>query len=722
MAFCSNCGAVLEKEARFCSKCGHAAEQPTKQMESKEIEHTRPFVQQKQPVQLQKTNPVTAGGPPIQEHESSNFNIPEKIIAAFVQPGPQSLGNIVVDKIRQIWQYLKKDWKRTLLFKILGFILFIGLFTIWTMIFQGIIADTYHVSRWVNKGGIFNFFGNLLPYITITKDSGLEIFKGLQFFSVLDKIFHLPREIKTSFLATPLYIVLPMFLISMFMYIRTGKRFFKDIAGLPKTIFKYMTMEQNGAQCFGIALALVFSFLILNPVTIVVLAIWTLISVSNRYGSKLMIFFMASKMDLNRIKKRELSQRAESAIGATGGFAVGMIISVVVTLFTWFIFEYHMWSRVVFLLLPGVLLFIWFLNKSKFTPMKVKAAKAALILAFVCMLLAPLNMSTFADDGGWSESGRNISDWLKNPGTKLMELFGLEGSIATAFGALLGLVASGMANIVPGILGTIGTVSGLLGVLADIFSANPGHDACMAGIGALGVAIPILGDIMGGAAKQINNSLAGSEGGSPSVPSKDSGGAMGTSGSSPNYGGSSGSGGKSGSSSDSGSGGKSGSGSDSGSGGKSGSGSDLDSSGNSGTGSSSSSSGNSGTSSGSDSGGNSGTGSGSGSGGNSGTGSSSGSSGNSGTGSGSGSGSNSNSAGGSIGVCIDPRVSKINDILSNLNKEIKRQIESGNISSSDFKVLNEKQLFQTAQDIVNGYDNWQSSFFRQGYSFMTQSR
>ncbi|MCL2299234.1 MAG: zinc ribbon domain-containing protein, partial [Firmicutes bacterium] len=345
--FCPDCGVQNPDIGKFCVSCGKAFPQAALMPPIDPIAQPPPPPPSTVPAPESPMEPVTQPAAPAPEQEpSANFTIAGALTAAFLAPGPQSLGDIVIEKLRQIWTNLKKNWKRTLWIKILGSLLFFGLFILATMVFQGMIADTYLISNWARKGGLFKLIGNLWPYLVISQDSKLHVFKGLQFLEGLRKIFtSMPKEIKTSYLVTPLYMIFPAFVMSLLLRIKAGgRRFFRDLAGLPQTIFKYMGLKQRGAQGYGVAMALLLCFLLLNPVTAAVLALWALISVSNRYGSGLMLFFSAGKMDINRINNRAPKHRVESAVGASGGFAVGMVLASAVNLLVWLLFEYRMWS------------------------------------------------------------------------------------------------------------------------------------------------------------------------------------------------------------------------------------------------------------------------------------------------------------------------------------------------------------------------------------------
>jgi hypothetical protein len=262
-------------------------------------------------------------------------------------PSSISLPGLAVKKLRQSVSVLKEDWRRTLPF----LFIIMAAVTAAVMIFQGGIAGAHRISQWPEKGGFFGFINNLWPYVVITQDHYLDTFKGLQFL----RFFGTTRETGTAFLAVPLYFIFPAFLTYLIMRIKAG-RLITGLLKLPVRLIRSLTAKEQGSQSYGVAMALLLSFLVLNPLTIVILALWSLLSLSNQKGSGLMFFFAVTKTDLNRL--RGLGHLQTPVTGSVGGFAIGMLIAVPAILFTWFLCDYRMWSRIVFLLLPAAALFL----------------------------------------------------------------------------------------------------------------------------------------------------------------------------------------------------------------------------------------------------------------------------------------------------------------------------------------------------------------------------
>ena len=266
-------------------------------------------------------------------------------------PTSISLLGMALKKLRQIVTVFKQDWRRVLPFLL---IVTAGIIVV-AMLFSGGIAKGDRISEWPAKGGLFSLVNNLWPYLVVTQDHSLEVFKGLQFYRFFGTGETGSGETGTAFLAAPLYFIFWAFLLYLIARIRTG-RLITGVVRLPVRLVRSLAMKEQGSPSYGIALALLLSFLVLNPITIILLALWAYLSLSNTHGSGLMFFFSVAKADWYRL--RGIGHMKPQITSSVGGFVTGMLIAVAAVLFTWFLCDYRMWSRIVFLLLPAGLLFL----------------------------------------------------------------------------------------------------------------------------------------------------------------------------------------------------------------------------------------------------------------------------------------------------------------------------------------------------------------------------
>ncbi|HZJ82803.1 MAG TPA: hypothetical protein VFD57_03235 [Clostridia bacterium] len=128
------------------------------------------------------------------------------------------------------------------------------------------------------------------------------------------------------------------------------------------------------------------------------------------------------------------------------------------------------------------------------------------------------NSIVHADDGGWTESGRNLLGWLGNPGTKIIGALGFGGATGIGLGWLGDTALGGLGNAIN--LGEAMTVASVL--------AGTGSPESL-GNAALGAALGPVGDVVGSAWGTASDVLGGggsegSEGGGSSAGSGDFGG------------------------------------------------------------------------------------------------------------------------------------------------------------------------------------------------------
>ncbi|MDR0782957.1 MAG: hypothetical protein LBE83_04265 [Propionibacteriaceae bacterium] len=200
--------------------------------------------------------------------------------------------------------------------------------------------------------GIINC-GSLLPYVVVLTDAHLAPFKGLQAFNLTT----------TWGLVLPMWFVTAAFVIELISRLR-AKRLGADLAAMIPSVVRFLrtpvrVFRTPGLErAYGLGLALLVVFFAFNPIIIVVIALWGLLSMGSERPGGPLVFFVQAKMDFNRLRRRDLEAGIERTLGFTGGFIVGLWGGGLIVLLSWFAFDYALWARLVFLILPAIIAFV----------------------------------------------------------------------------------------------------------------------------------------------------------------------------------------------------------------------------------------------------------------------------------------------------------------------------------------------------------------------------
>ncbi len=212
----------------------------------------------------------------------------------------------------------------------------------------------------------------------------------------------------------------------------------KDIIGIRKHYNAYMDCSQyEGARLLFIpmGIAFVLSYLIVNPFTILLLSIIMFLSFARGMESAITSFIFSFKVSKN-LNKNPIDRKSvlEGDIALPiFGFAVGFLFYSLLIIIMWFLFDYSFIIRTI----VSALFALAFLILGITNTMKNKAVKTS-INALVFTAFSALTYKTvFADDGGWSESGRNLAGFLANPGSDIMGKAGLGGDAGATLGYML---------------------------------------------------------------------------------------------------------------------------------------------------------------------------------------------------------------------------------------------------------------------------------------------
>ena len=112
-------------------------------------------------------------------------------------------------------------------------------------------------------------------------------------------------------------------------------------------------------------------------------------------------------------------------------FGTGLLLYSVINALCWFLFGYALWARIVASVLLLILAFIQLGIVKIERPQKAASLLVMLAIGAAVILAMQSGVSVFADDGGWSESGRTLAGLFQNSG--FAEVLG--------FSAVLGLAA-----------------------------------------------------------------------------------------------------------------------------------------------------------------------------------------------------------------------------------------------------------------------------------------
>jgi len=295
------------------------------------------------------------------------------------------------------------------------------------------------------------------------------------------------------------------------------KAFFSDLFSVKAAIRQYRALiELPIIKIFGPAFCIAFllSFIIKNPLTILLLGALLFLSVAKKNQSELMLLMAMLKVTKNiKRQTREFVNFGEIAFSVLG-LACGFFIYFIFMIPIWFFFNYNIWARGIFTLLFVVLFAVMSIQNRHINRASVKAA------SFLTVILCGLAVGTraaYGDDGGWTESGSDFFSWLSNPGTSIIAALGFTGGLASQLGWIGDTIAGGVSSFFGvDVFISMGSMIGGFGEPVGSMASN--LEFAKAGLGALGP----LGDKLGNAVGGIGDALSGKTGGNSGANSSSS--------------------------------------------------------------------------------------------------------------------------------------------------------------------------------------------------------
>ena len=316
-----------------------------------------------------------------------------------------SLLRIIKGFPQMIISMVKKKSLALLLYPLWGIILFF-----YNLFMTCYYNDTFMLNRKAR-------LGNLSPYImagTLNTPSSL---KGLNMNW---------GHINTSFLVWPLMMLITLLGRQLILQFKKKKwSFFKDFIKIPENIRDCLDNGYGKGKSMWIVLAVawVIGFLIMNPITIFLSALLLLLVFVQGTENGAVQFAFLWECAGNRKKidaglKTEPDSRKYRIMLLHG--SIGMAIYGLVSLLLWFIVDYNWWIRLVVTILMVLFALIQVFMPGAMSG-RLRSRVTILFLLFLVVFCAASIFGgnagvVFADDGGWTESGRTLAGLLQNAG------------------------------------------------------------------------------------------------------------------------------------------------------------------------------------------------------------------------------------------------------------------------------------------------------------------
>lgn len=362
-----------------------------------------------------------------------------------------SLKRVAVGLPRMLWGMLHRRSLALLLYPLWGVFLFL-----YNMYMTCVFNDTFMLDRRAR-------LGNLTPYLmagTLQTPSSL---KGLQMdWGLID----------TSFLAGSLMMVLTLLLRHVVLQLwhrKTG--FFSDLATIPAGARDCAAQTEDRRKVMWVVFALVWvlGFLVMNPVTIFLAALLLLFMFAQGGGNPLaqLMFLWACAAGRRKIdagKKTEPDSRKYRLMLFYG--SLGLTVYGLASVVLWFVAGYNWWVRLVLTVLMVLFAMLQAFMPEIFSGKFHSGTSGMAVFFLLCLttvcvaVVVGNNMGVvFADDGGWSESGRTLSGLLMNAGFGIilgvsLLTIGLWVGLPLAVVAI-GSLAAGVGTAVVGLTDTV---------------------------------------------------------------------------------------------------------------------------------------------------------------------------------------------------------------------------------------------------------------------------
>lgn len=401
---------------------------------------------------------------------------------------PKSFFGFLWWLLRSIGRGIIRNFPKNLLIPIILILIYMMI----NIVYMGIVNDTMYFNNTDKSIQAYIFSG------FVVVGDGI---KGFDYFSNRN-------DVRSIYWTMPMLFLLTGLIRNLFIRIRQNgfKKLVQDITGAGNTARLYAkasTKSIGSHILFGCFLGSILGLLLQSPIILFLLPIILFLSFTLRENSKLIGIVSMFLISINiKRKKPKYVNIANLALGVYG-LAIGFAFYFLVIIILWFVVNYNIYARVIFTTIIAVTTLLLYKTKSNKTIAKTSLMIVMMITAFAIFSLT--NFVIYADDGGWSESGKNLVGWLSNPGTKLLALLGLEAGAGTALGWLADTALGG-------ILPALGLGEAMT-VLQVLCGAGSPTDLGFAALGtALGPLGP-LGSAIGDAWKGSIDALAGSEGG-----------------------------------------------------------------------------------------------------------------------------------------------------------------------------------------------------------------
>ena len=317
-----------------------------------------------------------------------------------------SLKRIITGLPRMILGMVKKKSLALLIYPLWGVFLFF-----YNMYMTCYYNDTFMLDR-------RSRLGSLSPYLmagTLNTPSSL---KGLQLnWGYID----------TSFLVWPLMMLLTLLGRQLILQLKQRKvfGFLCDLVEIPRSVKECLNRGYGKGRSMWIVLAAawIIGFVIMNPITIFLSALLLLLMFAQgtRNGMVQLAFLWecaGHRKQIDAGQRPEPDSRKYRIMLFHG--SMGMGLYGLVSLLLWFAVDYNWWIRLVV-----TVLMVLFAMMQVFMPGAMTGrfrSRAAAIFLFCLVALCAAAVFggnagvVFADDGGWSESGRTLSGLLHNAG------------------------------------------------------------------------------------------------------------------------------------------------------------------------------------------------------------------------------------------------------------------------------------------------------------------
>lgn len=304
---------------------------------------------------------------------------------------------------------------------------------IWMLII-GIIKSIPHLVKKKFVKMAIMFFGVLLinTYLLVVKNEGFAPTPN-------NKWLDLTVLKGSTVWATANWAVISFVLMNLYYRIREDgvKKTILDLLSFPKLIVsKTKASKREGLPTFFITVGfiLISSTFIVNKLFLLLAAFMVFLSFTKKDRSLLIYFFQLLKNDIKNIFK--LKKNINEA--ATYLMVFSIIIGLVVSYFL----KNILYIRIFALILIALAV----LYKTK--KLSAKTISSFFIFLSINFIFTKYFGVSFADDGGWNESGATIGGWVKSPGAGTAISMGVKPAASSLIGVLISTGLNELSQII----------------------------------------------------------------------------------------------------------------------------------------------------------------------------------------------------------------------------------------------------------------------------------